>query len=127
VKAEQQGNNHLTSFSLPSSRARQSQAGAIADKADQLPKKAIKGSQKSRENTSYVSNATIEYTLTNHSYKHQTKMGLIGPYTLIRAISVFHITVAWFFLTAPRRVVDQNVVFMLGESMRLVSYAVSHL
>ncbi|GAB7333853.1 hypothetical protein MBLNU13_g05977t1 [Cladosporium sp. NU13] len=46
-------------------------------------------------------------------------MGLIGPYTLIRAISVFHITVAWFFLTAPRRVVDQNVVFMLGESMRL--------
>ena len=54
-------------------------------------------------------------------------MGLIGPYTLIRAISVFHITVAWFFLTAPLRVVDQNVVFVLGESMRLVSYAVSHL
>jgi len=52
-------------------------------------------------------------------------MGLIGPYTLIRAISVFHITVAWFFLTAPRRVVDQNVVFMLGESMRLVRHAVS--
>jgi hypothetical protein len=54
-------------------------------------------------------------------------MGLIGPYTLIRAISVFHITVAWFFLTAPLRVVDQNVVFVLGESMRLVSYVVSHL
>ena len=53
-------------------------------------------------------------------------MGLIGPYTLIRAISVFHITVAWFFLTAPRRVVDQNVVYMLGESMRLVSYAMHH-
>jgi hypothetical protein len=37
-------------------------------------------------------------------------MGLIGPYTLIRAISVFHITVAWFFLTAPLKAVDNNVV-----------------
>lgn len=73
---------------------------------------------------SYVSNETNQL-LHTHSGKHQFKMGLIGPYTLIRAISVFHITVAWFFLTAPRRVVDQNVVFMLGESMRLVSYTQS--
>jgi hypothetical protein len=48
-------------------------------------------------------------------------MGLISPYTLIRAVSAFHITAAWFFLTIPRKLVDQNVVFMLGESMRLVS------
>jgi len=50
-------------------------------------------------------------------------MGLIGPYTLIRANSIFHITAAWFFLVSPRILVDQNVVFMLGESMRLVSLA----
>lgn len=47
-------------------------------------------------------------------------MGVVSPYTLIRAISLFHITAAWFFLAAPRTIVDQNVVFMLGESMRLV-------
>lgn len=53
-------------------------------------------------------------------------MGLIGPYTLIRAVAVFHITAAWFFLTAPRKMVDQNVVYMLGESMRLVSLTQYH-
>lgn len=47
-------------------------------------------------------------------------MGVVSPYTLIRGISLFHITAAWFFLAAPRTIVDQNVVFMLGESMRLV-------
>lgn len=47
-------------------------------------------------------------------------MGVFSPYTLIRAISLFHITAAWFFLASPRTIVDQNVVFMLGESMRLV-------
>lgn len=47
-------------------------------------------------------------------------MGLISAYTLIRAVSLAHLTVAYFFLTAPKRITDQNVVFMLGESMRLV-------
>lgn len=48
-------------------------------------------------------------------------MGLLSPYTLIRTVSIFHLSAAYFFLTAPRKLVDQNVVFMLGESMRLVS------
>jgi hypothetical protein len=47
-------------------------------------------------------------------------MGLISAYTIIRTISLFHITAAYFFLTAPKTVVDQNVVFILGESVRLV-------
>jgi len=47
-------------------------------------------------------------------------MGLITAYTLIRAVSLGHLTAAYFFLTAPKRITDQNVVFMLGESMRLV-------
>ena len=48
-------------------------------------------------------------------------MGAMSPYTIIRSISLFHLTAAWFFLTNPRKIVDQNAVFMLGESMRLVS------
>lgn len=47
-------------------------------------------------------------------------MALISVYTLIRAISLFHITLAWVFLTAPKVVTDQNVVYILGESLRLV-------
>lgn len=47
-------------------------------------------------------------------------MGIFSPFTLIRAISLFHITAAWFFLTAPKILSDQNVVFILGESMRMV-------
>lgn len=52
-------------------------------------------------------------------------MGAISPYTIIRTLSLFHITAAWFFLTAPRKLVDQNAVFMLGESMRLVSKTIT--
>ncbi|EME39242.1 hypothetical protein DOTSEDRAFT_75087 [Dothistroma septosporum NZE10] len=46
-------------------------------------------------------------------------MAIISAFTLIRAISLFHITAAYFFLTAPKIIADQNVVFILGESMRL--------
>lgn len=48
------------------------------------------------------------------------KMGLISTWTMIRSLSLFHLTAAYLFLTNPRMIVDQNVVFMLGESMRLV-------
>jgi hypothetical protein len=48
-------------------------------------------------------------------------MALLSPYTLIRAISLLHLTAAYLFLTAPRTLADQNVVFILGESMRIVS------
>jgi hypothetical protein len=47
-------------------------------------------------------------------------MGFLSPYTLIRTVSIFHLSAAYFFLASPRKLVDQNVVFMLGESMRLV-------
>jgi len=48
-------------------------------------------------------------------------MGLFSAYTIIRAISLCHLTAAYFFLTSPKALADQNVVFMLGESMRLVT------
>lgn len=47
-------------------------------------------------------------------------MAILSAFTLIRSISLFHITVAYLFLRAPRIIADQNVVFILGESMRLV-------
>lgn len=53
-------------------------------------------------------------------WSHVPAMGLISGFTLIRVISLFHITAAFFFLTAPKKIVDQNVVFILGESIRVV-------
>ncbi|EMC91423.1 hypothetical protein BAUCODRAFT_152680 [Baudoinia panamericana UAMH 10762] len=46
-------------------------------------------------------------------------MALISAYTIIRAISLFHMTAAYFFLVTPKTIVDQNVVFILGEAMKL--------
>ncbi|KAK6436696.1 hypothetical protein LTR95_007117 [Oleoguttula sp. CCFEE 5521] len=46
-------------------------------------------------------------------------MALLSPYTLIRTISLLHLLAAYFFLTSPARITDQNVVYMLGESMHL--------
>jgi hypothetical protein len=47
-------------------------------------------------------------------------MALISAFTIIRAISLFHLTAAYFFLTNPRILSDQNIVFILGESIRVV-------
>ncbi|GAB7359360.1 hypothetical protein MBLNU230_g6011t1 [Neophaeotheca triangularis] len=46
-------------------------------------------------------------------------MAILSTFTLIRTLSIFHLTAAYFFWTAPKAVADQNVVYMLGESMRL--------
>jgi hypothetical protein len=57
-----------------------------------------------------------------HCVKSSTidKMALISAFTIIRAISLFHLTAAYFFLTNPRILTDQNIVFILGESIRVV-------
>ncbi|TKA22468.1 hypothetical protein B0A50_08011 [Salinomyces thailandicus] len=46
-------------------------------------------------------------------------MAIFSGFTLIRTVSLFHLTAAYLFLTNPRMLADQNVVFILGESMRL--------
>lgn len=48
-------------------------------------------------------------------------MAVVSAFTIIRCISLFHVTLAFFFLTSPRTIADQNVVFLLGESMKLVN------
>ncbi|KAF2239322.1 hypothetical protein EV356DRAFT_528591 [Viridothelium virens] len=46
-------------------------------------------------------------------------MALISSLVIIRALSVAHITLAFFFLTAPKLIAEQNLVVILGASMRL--------
>lgn len=47
-------------------------------------------------------------------------MPLISSTTIITSISLFHITLAYFFLTNPRTIDDQALVWVLGESMGMV-------
>lgn len=47
-------------------------------------------------------------------------MAILSAYTLIRALSLFHITLAVFLLRDPRVVAEQNIVFLMGEAMQLV-------
>jgi len=46
-------------------------------------------------------------------------MAILNAYTLIRTLSVFHITAAYFLLTAPKKLADQSLVVILGEAMRI--------
>lgn len=47
-------------------------------------------------------------------------MALITAFTVIRVLSVFHITVAYYFLVKPQLLADQTAIIILGESMQLV-------
>lgn len=47
-------------------------------------------------------------------------MALISAKTIITSISLFHITLAYFFLTNPNTVDDQVLVWVMGESMGMV-------
>ncbi|KAF4975871.1 hypothetical protein FZEAL_7394 [Fusarium zealandicum] len=44
-------------------------------------------------------------------------MALISARTIITSVSLFHLTLAYFFLTNPTSIDNQALVFMLGESM----------
>ncbi|TVY80387.1 hypothetical protein LSUE1_G003409 [Lachnellula suecica] len=44
-------------------------------------------------------------------------MALISAATIITSLSLFHITLAFFFLTNPSQIADQTLVFILGEAM----------
>lgn len=49
-------------------------------------------------------------------------MALISAKTLITSLSLFHVTLAFFFLTNPATIADQALVYVLGEAMGMVSY-----
>jgi hypothetical protein len=46
-------------------------------------------------------------------------MALISAKTILTSLCLFHLTLAFFFLTNPGTVADQAVVHLLGESMGL--------
>lgn len=48
-------------------------------------------------------------------------MAIISAMSIIRSLSIFHLTAAYFLLTAPATIADQNLVFILGAAMDLVS------
>ncbi len=52
-------------------------------------------------------------------------MALIGASTIIRTLSIFQLTLAYFFLTSPGKISDQNLVYILGEAMGLVRFPIS--
>jgi len=47
-------------------------------------------------------------------------MAFISAATIITSISLFHLTLAFFFLTSPGAIADQTLVFILGEAMGMV-------
>ena len=47
-------------------------------------------------------------------------MALISSKTILTSISLFHITLGYFFLTNPLTISDQALVYILGEAMGLV-------
>ena len=49
-------------------------------------------------------------------------MAIISAATIITSISLFHITLGFFFLTSPGAIADQSLVFVIGEAMGLVSF-----
>jgi hypothetical protein len=54
-------------------------------------------------------------------------MALVSAYTLIRTVALFHITLGILLLKNPKLIADQNIVFLMSESMLLVSSRYSKL
>lgn len=52
-------------------------------------------------------------------------MGLISATTILTSICLFHITLAFFFVTNPATIADQGVVWLMGEAMGLVRFPFS--
>ena len=53
-------------------------------------------------------------------------MALISAKTILTSVSLFHITLGFFFLTNPLTIADQALVYIIGEAMGMVnSFSVS--
>lgn len=70
-------------------------------------------------------NSTVESSYTIESLAIRVfaslSMAIIAAANLLRSTSLFHLTIAYFLLVSPSIIVDQNLVFILGEAMRIVS------
>ncbi|KAL8781800.1 MAG: hypothetical protein Q9203_000101 [Teloschistes exilis] len=46
-------------------------------------------------------------------------MAIISSATIIRALSLFHLSLSYFLITSPSTLTNQSLVFILGASMQL--------
>lgn len=74
----------------------------------------------------YFSRASksIEAAVTYHLDNDATSaaiMAIFSAFTVIRGISLLHLTAAYLLLTNPRDVAEQNIIVILGEAMQIVS------
>lgn len=52
--------------------------------------------------------------------KQLPTMAIISSTLLLRTLSIFHLTTAYYLLTTPPKIADQNLVFILGAAMSIV-------
>ena len=48
-------------------------------------------------------------------------MAIISSANLLCSVSLFHLSIAYFFLVSPSIIADQNLVYIFGAAMDLVS------
>jgi hypothetical protein len=65
---------------------------------------------------SALTRAITSFTLPRTHAKTNT-MALISARTILTSVSLFHITLGFFFLTSPVTVADQALVYVMGEAM----------
>ncbi|KAL1635185.1 hypothetical protein SLS56_001939 [Neofusicoccum ribis] len=46
-------------------------------------------------------------------------MAIVSSFAIIRGLCLFHLTLAWYLLSAPRVIAEQNLVLLFGEAMRI--------
>lgn len=49
-------------------------------------------------------------------------MALISTKTILTSLSLFHMTLGFFFITNPGTIADQALVYVIGEAMGMVSW-----
>lgn len=54
--------------------------------------------------------------------KPLSTMAILSAASIIRSLSLLHLTLAYYFLTSPATIGDQNLVFILGAAMGLVRF-----
>ena len=47
-------------------------------------------------------------------------MALITSTTIVRSLALLHLTLAYFLLTSPSTILNQNLVWIFGTAMDLV-------
>ena len=46
-------------------------------------------------------------------------MAILSTFSIIRFLSLFHLAAAWFLLVSPARLINQNMIVILGEAMQI--------